>query len=282
MGLLFASLLGCIVPKRVHEELKAELDMVRAELTGQLADRDNRILSLEEALAAAQQEVSELTTSEAELGARLAVLTEQYGEERAALLKDKSRLRASVADMKQALLDLADRKAAAEARVAAYQDLLERFQTLIDTGQLQVRIVDGRMVLELPNDILFASGKAELSEEGGGALAAVAAVLVDLGRSIQVEGHTDDVPIHNERYPSNWELAADRALVVLRALEEGGVPPEQMSAASFADYKPVADNGSDEGRATNRRTEIVLLPDLSQLPGAEELESLNSAAGAPR
>ena len=88
------------------------------------------------------------------------------------------------------------------------------------------------------------------------------------------EGHTDDVPIKTAKFPSNWELGAARALVVLRTLEEGGVTPAQLSAATYGENRPTAKNDSDEGRAANRRIEIVVVPDLSDLPGYDELQKL--------
>ena len=93
-------------------------------------------------------------------------------------------------------------------------------------------------------------------------------------REYQVEGHTDDVPIATAQYPSNWELASGRALTVVRTMIEAGLGPERVSAASYGEYKPASDNDSDEGRAQNRRIEIVVVPDLSDLPGFEELEQL--------
>jgi chemotaxis protein MotB len=197
--------------------------------------------------------------------------------ETAALLKDRTRLRASVSDMEQALRELARRKEASEARMASYRDLLDRFSALIDAGRLSVKIVDGRMVVELATDVLFASGSAKLSDQGGDALDDVAQVLASLGeRTFQVEGHTDNVPIATERYPSNWELASDRALVVVRRLIDAGVLPERVSASSYAEHQPVSDNKSADGRSQNRRIEIVVVPDLSLLPGHEELKALGT------
>ena len=83
------------------------------------------------------------------------------------------------------------------------------------------------------------------------------------------------MPIHTEQFPSNWELASARALNVVRTLQEGGVPVGRLSAASFAENRPVDTNKTKEGKAANRRIEIVVVPDLSLLPGYEELEKLD-------
>ena len=169
----------------------------------------------------------------------------------------------------------AARKAAADARLAEFKSLLTRFKALIDAGTLRVKMVDGRMVVELATDILFDSGSAQLSKAGQTALGEVAQVLQSIpDRRYQVEGHTDNVPIASAKYPSNWELAAERSLTVVKSMVVGGLDAERVSAASFGEYKPSDTNRTAEGRAANRRIEIVVTPDLSELPGFEELQSL--------
>mgnify|MGYP001432410459 CR=1 FL=1 len=194
----------------------------------------------------------------------------------ARLLKDKNALKATIDETRAALAAAAEREREAARRVAEFKDMLARFKALIDAGKLQVRVVDGRMVLTLPMDILFPSGSAKLAKEGREALLEVGRVLATIpDRRFQVEGHTDDVPIHTSVYPSNWELAASRALGVVRALLEGGVAPQRISAASYSEYRPTAANDGDVNRARNRRIEIVLVPDLSGLPGFDELQKLS-------
>jgi chemotaxis protein MotB len=247
---------GC-VPKKKYDAVQAELDATRAEMSGKLDAETGRATSLEEALAAEQAKSAELARKMNEL------------------IADKSQLDASVAEMEAAMADLLERKAAADARIAEYKDLLGKFKTLIDAGKLKVKIVDGRMIVELASDILFPSGSAALSPDGEKAIQEVATVLATIGeRQFQVEGHTDNVPIKTERFPSNWELGAARAITVVEALKKGGVAAGNLSAASFADNRPVAANDTKENKATNRRIEIVVVPDLSLLPGYEELESL--------
>ena len=263
--------LGCMVPRKDLDASLAEVTSAREELTAQRTHSQGRIIDLESALADAQARVAEL---EGEVSARGEELT-RLNAEQAALLKDRSRLKASVGEMASALDELSLRKRVAEQRVAQYQDLLSRFQSLIDAGQLSVIIADGRMVVQLATDILFDSGSAELSEDGASALAAVSSILADIpDRRYQIEGHTDNVPIQTAQYPSNWELASARSIVVLRAMIEAGLDAARVSAASFADTRPVASNEEAGGRAVNRRIEIVVVPDLSQLPGFEELQAV--------
>lgn len=189
------------------------------------------------------------------------------------ILRDRNELQAMAQDMKRAMQEMAKRKAESERRVADYRNLLRRFKSLIDSGNLRVKISDGRMVLELPSDVLFASGSAKLSRDGKQTILAVGEVLIMIPeRRFQVEGHTDNVPIHTDRFPSNWQLASARSQVVVDALIESGMNPEQISAASFGEFRPVADNAEPASKAMNRRIEIVIVPDLSLLPGHEELK----------
>lgn len=195
------------------------------------------------------------------------------------LISDRSALRTSVEEMEGALREQARRQAEADARIASFRALLDRFRPLIDTGKLKVRIVDGRMVLVLATDILFGPGSAKLSEEGRAAIMDVATALASFpDRVFQVEGHTDNDPISTRRYPSNWELAAERALNVVKTMIEGGLPATQVSGSSYGEHKPVASNETDEGKSQNRRIEIVILPDLSKLPGFDELKQLQPSA----
>lgn len=269
--------LGC-VPKKDHDALQLELDGVRATVLARdasIAERDQTVVDLEQALAAARAESGRLGS---ELADKQAALTKLQGEH-ASLIKDRSRLKGSVEEMQAALAELASRKAAADARVSEFRDLLSRFQALIDAGRLQVRIVDGRMVVQMATDILFQSGKADLSDEGRAALIEVAAVLADIpDRRYQVEGHTDDVPIQTAKFPSNWELASARSVGVVKAMVEAGLSPERLSAASFSQYHPVSANDDKAGKAANRRIEIVVVPDLSQLPGFDALQKIGEGA----
>ena len=227
-----------------------------------------RLLNEQQALGA------KIKATEDEL-ARARTELKSTSDELAATVKDKAGLRDSVEQMKTALDELNKRKAEADRRVAEYKGLLGRFQSLIDAGKLNVKIVDGRMVVALASDILFPSGSAALSKDGRGAVEAVAGVLASIpDRRFQVEGHTDNVPIKTSQFPSNWELAAARALTVVKTMVDAGLPAGRVSAASFGDGKPAADNATAEGKAQNRRIEIVVVPDLSTLPGFDELQKV--------
>lgn len=117
----------------------------------------------------------------------------------------------------------------------------------------------GTLNIRLNDQILFRSGEAYFADEKAAELMKpVVAVLQRSGHSISVEGHTDSVPIRTERFPSNWELSAARASVVVRYLIDQGVAAERLRAVGFADSQPLASNDSEEGRRQNRRVTLVL------------------------
>lgn len=109
----------------------------------------------------------------------------------------------------------------------------------------------------VPNPVLFASGDASLGEGIYPMLDGIIAIAEQDQLSIQVEGHTDNIPIHTEKYPSNWELATMRAVYILRYFQQHGIPPARLSAIGFAEYRPAAGNDTPEGRQKNRRIEIL-------------------------
>ncbi|MGK0358867.1 MAG: chemotaxis protein MotB [Bradymonadia bacterium] len=260
MSALLSLMVGC-VSSGTHDAL----------LTKHAAEVE-RGKSLEAALAEEQGKVAVLSRDKEALELRLQELT----VEKANLLKDQSQLTESIEDMQAALRELEARRRAAEARVAEFKSLLDRFKPLMDAGRLRVKMVDGRMVVELATDVLFDSGKARLSAEGTAAVEEVAGLLVTIPeRAFQVEGHTDNVPISNNRFANNWVLASARALTVVETMIGAGMPPKRLSGASYGEHKPVGDNETDEGKARNRRIEIVVVPDLSSLPGFEELKKMN-------
>lgn len=153
-------------------------------------------------------------------------------------------------------------------RERLYKEMTERFDKLISAGQLDVTMINGRLVINMPQDILFKSGNADVEREGRSALLEVGNVLAELrDRQFQVEGHTDNVPISTRRFPSNWELSSARALSVVHILEEGGVLAKNLSAAGYGEHHPVASNDTKESRKLNRRIEIVVLPNLEALDG---------------
>lgn len=142
-------------------------------------------------------------------------------------------------------------------------------------GQIVVTRQDDAIVIRLPNQLLFPSASADLRPEALAVLGVAGSVIAGVPHQVRVEGHTDNVPVGTERYPTNWELSSARATAVLRYLtEHSGVGPGRAFAAGFAEFRPVASNETPEGRALNRRADIVLL-----YPGGRA--SLSPIATAP-
>lgn len=114
------------------------------------------------------------------------------------------------------------------------------------------------ITLRIDDNLLFDSGQAALTLQGQQVLASLKEVLEGFEGTISVEGHTDSIPIATARFPSNWELSSSRAIAVLRYLTEIGITPERMRAVGYAETRPLASNDSQEGRAANRRVELLL------------------------
>jgi chemotaxis protein MotB len=139
--------------------------------------------------------------------------------------------------------------------------LRRQLSDLMDSGLVTVRFNHLWLEVEIKDSVLFRSGSAMLQPDAVPVLTAVAEVLRDYPNSVRVEGFTDDRPIDTLLYPSNWELSTARASSVVRLLAGEGVEPGRMSAQGFAEFRPVADNDTAEGRSLNRRVVLVVLAD---------------------
>ena len=147
-----------------------------------------------------------------------------------------------------------------------FEDVLVTYLTvkeyLKDEGledQVKIRIEERGVVLEIQDRLLFDSGEAEIKKEAATMLGKVAGILQSVPNQIIVEGHTDNVPIRTAKYPSNWELSVARAVRVVRYLSERHeIPAKRFLATGYGEYQPVAANNSPQGRAQNRRVNIVI------------------------
>ncbi len=121
--------------------------------------------------------------------------------------------------------------------------------------------LEGRgLVISLGEGGFFDSGSDQIKPAGLALLDTIATSLITVANHIRIEGHTDNVPIRNSRFPSNWELSTARATVIVaHLLDKFGLSPERVSAAGYAEYRPVASNDAEEGRARNRRVDIIVL-----------------------
>lgn len=141
--------------------------------------------------------------------------------------------------------------------------LEDRLAREIRDKQILLQQTSRGLIISMTNDILFDSGKAKLKASAHSVLDRIASVINESApdRDIGVEGHTDNVPIQRSGWKSNWELSVARATSVLHYLiDQCGIPPQKLSAIGYGEYRPMASNDTKEGRARNRRVEIIILP----------------------
>ena len=272
-------LLSACVSSGKHEAALAEMDSVRQSL-GSAQEEINRnqqqIKKTEQELdaakmqnALAQEEISrnqqQIKKTEQELeSAKMQVVSAV--EELMKLEARKQDLQEELSESQVQMTTLRNIENETKRRNQIYEKFVNRLKTMIDGGQLTVSIEQGRIVINLPNNVLFKSGSANLNPEGEEALTQIASVLSQFSdRRFQIEGHTDNKPIKSARFPSNWELSTSRALTVVHLLTDMDVDPENISAAGFGEFRPRANNEIEEGRQLNRRIEIIMLPNLDIL-----------------
>lgn len=157
--------------------------------------------------------------------------------------------------------------------------LAKRLGTARMLEGLNILEVHGELVLRLPEKLMFDRGEAILRGEGGEALVAIAEELAERPVRIRVEGHTDSTPIRTPRFPSNWELSQSRAMAVVRFfLEDGKIAPARLAAAGYGEYHPIATNDNVEGKAQNRRVDLIVVADLEG--NADSAENADKAPAA--
>ena len=225
-----------------------------------------------------REQLDSLRASNEAMARRLAELGDNVNRLQADQARTESEL--SAAQAREA--ELRRRQQQQEARLSTYRNMLNQFRSMISAGQLRVRVVRGRMVIEMPAGILFDSGRAELKPEGQQVLTQVASVLTQIrDRDFLVAGHTDNQRLsRGGRYEDNWDLSSARATTVVRFLAQNQVPAEHLGAAGYAEFQPARANDNDENRAQNRRVEIVLMPNIEELPDLSSLDSSTPAAPA--
>ncbi len=281
---------GCVTTGTYNNKV-SELEKLRADHEHAAAEREKllqlRITALEAQLGDANAQLKQLGTERdalrkqlddsSALAGELKKRLEKLGQNVDKLIGEKGQLTQGLNDAKARLEELRKQKALAEARAATFRNLVARLRSMIDSGQIKVVIRDGHMLIVLPNDVLFDSGKTAVKPAGQTALAQVAQVLATIpDRKFLVAGHTDDVPIHTSHFPSNGELSTARAVEVTRFLIDKGMKPQVLAAAGYGEFDPVSPNDSPEHRGQNRRIEIVLEPNLSDLPSLDDLKATGS------
>ncbi len=265
-------LLSACVTSGTHEAALAEMEEVRQSLSEaqqEIAEKKREIEKTEQELEAARTK-NALAQEEIERNKQeLATARQQIANATGELMKLEERKQAlqnQLSESQAQMETLRSIENETKRRNQIYANFVDRLRGMIDGGQLTVSIEQGRIVINLPDNILFTSGSASLNPAGREALEQIASVLGEFSdRRFQIEGHTDNKPISSARFPSNWELSTARALTVVHLLTEQGVAPENISAAGFGEFRPRADNETDEGRSLNRRIEIIMLPNLDIL-----------------
>jgi chemotaxis protein MotB len=178
---------------------------------------------------------------------------------------------ADLADRQKALEEYKARAHQLELIKARFEKLKSKLDELTKLG-LAVNVRHNRMVISLPGDVLFDSGRETLKKDGKEILMKVAAVIKAdpqlLGRDYQVAGHTDNKPFQRGPFKDNWGLSLMRArevLVFLVGPKDGGLPPQHWSATGFADTDPIGSNDTDDGRQKNRRCDLIVSPSVEEM-----------------
>jgi chemotaxis protein MotB len=222
---------------------------------------------LEQELLATRRKAAEV---EQTLAARIRELEGQLGtldETTRNKERELGKVRGEKEATEKELAELRRQKELAEKRLAAYKALQDKFRSLVDTGKLQIVFRNGQMMLKLPSGILFRSGSAELSKDGQMALAEVVRLLMEFkDRRFLVAGHTDNKPIRTAAFKNNWYLSTARANSVVQFMIKEQFPPKSLAAAGYGEFDPIAKNDTEASREQNRRIEIILVPNLEELP----------------
>jgi chemotaxis protein MotB len=243
--------LGC-VSQGTHKEVVAERDRLLNE----------NVLMTEKA--------GHLEVSNASLEAERVRLYDELEDlrvETEALQATRATLEQDVMRLSESQDDLSSRLEAAESEAkklkSTYQGLVADLESELQKGEIEIEQLRSGLRVAVSDEILFRSGSADLDNDGRAVLRKVAENISRLDYAVDVEGHTDDVPILGplkKKYPTNWELAAARASSVVRLFAKSGIDGERLQAISRAEFSPVASNQSAEGRGLNRRIEIRLRP----------------------
>ena len=281
LALVLATSLAACVSEAVHQQkidenahlqsvirsLEADYERLKAD-KDQMADRNDslnqRILEAIERNKLLQED---LMRARADLERIEKVLADRSAEAGAAMTEMRQEID-RLTDNSSALQQQLDaEREARQARLAevqsTYDELVGKLEQEIERGEVRISELKGKLTVNVVDKILFDSGKAELKQEGIKVLQQIGDILKSaVDKNIQVEGHTDNVPIRGpltEKYPSNWELSTARATTVLHFLQDRvNISGERLSAVGYGEYQPVASNSTAEGRAQNRRIQIVL------------------------
>ena len=280
--LLAAGLSACSVMQSTYQRKVDEADLLTKRLAALQKKNDDLIAEN----AVLKADLERMTLQNEKLATDLSYVTDQRDkavsdkEELDRILKARSdNLSQTIFDLRRKVADLEEENTKLKAENASlvkareeqvqkvsstYENMIEKLKSEISKGQITISELKGKLTINMVDSILFDSGRAEVKKGGLEILGKVVSILKDVkDKSIRIEGHTDDVQISRalaQRYPTNWELSAARAINVARFLQDQGIDPANLSAAAYGEWKPVATNDTAEGKAKNRRIEIILVP----------------------
>ena len=247
----------------------------RKELEAALAEANKKLEATQGELSAEKGKNKQLTEENQTLQQKIAELEGQIQKlsNDIKILEDQNADLARKAGATQdELKALRAERAKRMAELQVYKDLFGKLKALVDAGTIKVEFRKGRLVVKLASSILFDSGKTELKAEGQAALANLATALKSLNdREFLVAGHTDNVPIKTARFKTNWDLSTARAVEVVQFLITQGMTSSNIGAAGYGENDPVADNSTEDGKAQNRRIEVILMPLLGDIPELKEM-----------
>jgi chemotaxis protein MotB len=229
-------------------------------------------LSYEKRIAGLQGDIEQLQADLAATRDALAKNQEDLGMTREQVAQREAMLSAKDAELLDKVKRMDELTRKLDAQTAALSGLRKKVADALvnfKSDELTVTQKDGKIYVSLSEKLLFKSGSADVDPKGKDAIGQLAAVLnanSDIG--VLVEGHTDSIPIASGRFKDNWELSAARATSIVRLLTvDHKLDPKRVTAAGRGEFIPVASNRDADGRARNRRTEIILTPDLKELFG---------------
>ena len=261
-GLVMLS--GCVA-KRYLEQSQQETANLRADST----DLANRNSALKDNVASLNDQVSQLQKNIDGLNAQISDLKNQISQLGQQTAAQQNKLSESQKDLQQQQQRLEQLQNLLNQQKEASQELKNRMADALkgfNSNELSVYQKDGKVYVSLSEQLLFPSGSAVVNPKGVDALSKLASVLnLDSNVSVNIEGHTDSIPIRG-RYQDNWDLSTARANAIVRILVNNyKVDPTRVISSGHSYYEPVAPNSTPEGRAKNRRTDIILSPKLDEM-----------------
>jgi len=256
--LAIAALSQSCVSKRLYRESQDNVSSLRADstnLANKVTDLQSKIDQLHQNIADLTRNVNNLSDKNNLLGQESSAQQSQLSQSQQALDQQRQRL--------QQLENLLDQQRKQSQQLKAkMSEALNSF----NSNELTVTQKNGKVYVSLSEGLLFPSGSAVVNPRGVDPLAKLAAVLiVNPDISVNIEGHTDSIPIHG-KYADNWDLSTARANAIVRVLvNDYMVNPKSIEASGHSKYDPIDVNTTPEGRAKNRRTEIILSPKLDEM-----------------